>query len=418
MTHYRPYATQESGDHEQVIYDHWLDCVRNETPQKLLNRFHSLFILGQSYPNISIRDSLAQLVMSERDPQTLLPFLNRCCYILINQWQMNPTDKTAIVELVALIEQVQTPGGPHLYDRATRRLRSLIYAFTQSKYFVQLRRIAQFVREKEQASRHEPLVALIGRYPYLYSHCLKNSEDNTAYKQSIYQAQKQAQKKFETDLSRYIALSTLQKGRDPFTNEETLKNPTLLSTQDLHGSLKHFVGPSTCHGTYREMSSGFIRTVDQRMKFQSFKDNLYDYLTADIDPKYGDRRFNQNLRKFLNTISPEYHRQPMTDILKTRTYNRLLNHLVIESRQTPKHIVFMDLITNLGTTRTVGLLLKLVLLARPVKDSLERRLGILFQHYESHQQSSIQWLVRCLEKVNLALTTHFGKLNVSYLAML
>ncbi len=417
VAHYHQHISLGPLNHEQVIYDHLLDCVRNESTDQSLNRFHTLFILGQRYPSPVIRESLEQVLRDASNPEDLILFLNRCCYIFVNHWQMNPQAKAAIGELVSLIDQVTTPGMTRRYDQGTKRLRSIVYQYGKSHYCVQLRRIAEFVRDKGRPSQQEPLISLIDRYPYLYSHCLKSTQEDPAHDRLIRQAQAQAQQKYEQDLSRFMALSVLGEGRSPLTQGEPIKNPTLLSPKDLHQSLTHFVGPSTSQGTYRDMSNRFVRTVDHRVKFQAFKDNLYDYLTADVDPTYGNSRFYKNLREQLITISPEHHLQPVTDILKTRTYNRLLNYLVIESRQAPKHFVFMDLISNLGSTLTVGLLLKLVLLDKSVKFSLERRLGMLFQHYESYQQGAVQWLVRCLEKVNLALASHFGKLNVSYLMM-
>jgi hypothetical protein len=120
----------------------------------------------------------------------------------------------------------------------------------------------------------------------------------------------------------------------------------------------------------------------------------------------------------LQQVSPDQHRSPINDVLVTRTYHQLLNFLVIENRQNPKHFIFMDLISNIGSTHTVGLLLKVVLLSSKVKASLERRLALLFSHYESQQQTTVQWLVRCFEKMNVALTTHFGKLDFSFVNLL
>jgi hypothetical protein len=101
-----------------------------------------------------------------------------------------------------------------------------------------------------------------------------------------------------------------------------------------------------------------------------------------------------------------------------RTCNQVLNFMVIESKQRPNHSVFMDLLNNVGSTLTVGLLLKVVLLCNKVKPYLERRLSILFQHYESQARGSVDWLVRCLEKLNLAWTAHFSAQNLSYVHLL
>jgi len=77
--------------------------------------------------------------------------------------------------------------------------------------------------------------------------------------------------------------------------------------------------------------------------------------------------------------------------------------------------VFIDLISNLGPTQTTGLLLKIVLICHKVKAYLEKRLAILFAHYEFSTRTGVMWLVKALENVNLALSTNFGKVDVSFL---
>ncbi len=79
----------------------------------------------------------------------------------------------------------------------------------------------------------------------------------------------------------------------------------------------------------------------------------------------------------------------------------------------PNHYVLLDLISNIGSLRTIGLLLKIALLSNQIKPELEKRVGILFNHYESRNLDEIKWLVKYLESVNLALVVNFGDVDVS-----
>jgi hypothetical protein len=88
---------------------------------------------------------------------------------------------------------------------------------------------------------------------------------------------------------------------------------------------------------------------------------------------------------------------------------------VVESPQRPNHFIFVDLITNLGATLTIGLLLKIVLLCRKVKPYLEKRFAILFNHYESYTRDGVPWLITSLENLNIALSVHFGAADLSCL---
>ncbi|MEC4982909.1 MAG: hypothetical protein SAK42_02225, partial [Oscillatoria sp. PMC 1076.18] len=77
--------------------------------------------------------------------------------------------------------------------------------------------------------------------------------------------------------------------------------------------------------------------------------------------------------------------------------------------------LFIDLISNLGVARTMGLLLKIALLSRPLKPHLEKRFSILFNYYESQRVREISWLVYSLENLNVALVANFGAIDLSFL---
>jgi hypothetical protein len=406
-------------NHEQVIYDHLLACLQVESSDQILKRFHQLFILGTGYPDTTIRQTLEDFVRLNGQTDPFFPFFNRCCFILVNRWQMTATERGAIPKLLDLLLQVQTVAANASKARSTARLRLLVYHFTQSEHFKHLQRMAEFSRLDKHCSPQQPLLSLIDRYPYIYQHCLVSKEKDTISERAIQLAKIQTEAKFEKDLSQYVTSALFPANRDPNRPLiQTIQNPTLLSDRELTRSIKHYVGKSTQQGTYRDMASHFTKTIAPLPTFKTFKDNLYDYIITDLDANYGRCRFNNQLHEMLKQVSPDQHLSKINDVLVTRTYHQLLNFLVIESRQNPKHFIFMDLISNIGSTHTVGLLLKVLLLSSKVKSSLERRLALLFNHYESQQQATVQWLVRCFEKMNVALATHFGKLDFSFVNVL
>ena len=98
-----------------------------------------------------------------------------------------------------------------------------------------------------------------------------------------------------------------------------------------------------------------------------------------------------------------------------RTSSQLMNFLVVENGKKPEHYVFVDMISNMGVTRTMGLLLKVVLVSGKVKPYLEKRFSILFNHYESFTKDGVPWLVKSLENLQLAFSVHFGKVDLSCL---
>jgi hypothetical protein len=88
---------------------------------------------------------------------------------------------------------------------------------------------------------------------------------------------------------------------------------------------------------------------------------------------------------------------------------------VVESRQYPDHDLFVDMITKVGLTETIGLLLKIVLIYPKVKPYLEKRFSILFDHYETTTCEGVPWLVKSFDHLHLALSIHFGSVDVSLL---
>ena len=140
---------------------------------------------------------------------------------------------------------------------------------------------------------------------------------------------------------------------------------------------------------------------------------MYEYILGSMDTRYSQGSFNKKLFNLLQNTHPECNQQKPTEFLMMRTSSQLLNFLIVDSPSQPEHYIFIDLITNLGVTRTVGLFLKIVLFSKKVRPYLEKRFSILFNHYESFTREGVPWLVRSLENMQLALSVHFGKVDLS-----
>jgi len=148
---------------------------------------------------------------------------------------------------------------------------------------------------------------------------------------------------------------------------------------------------------------------------EPFKNELFDYLKTSLtESSYGKRVFAEKLYKQIQGIFPHSDSQKFTEFLMIRTCSQLLNFLVVESPQNPEHFIFLDLISNLGPLITIGLLIKIVLICNQVKPYLEKRFSILFFHYEDTAPKDIVWLVKALENLNIALSCHFGSMDLTF----
>ncbi|MEG4341886.1 hypothetical protein QUB70_01180 [Microcoleus sp. A003_D6] len=420
---------RQSQEEEQLLYNHWLELVQVEQPAELISRFRTLFVHGIGYPDRTVADALEKIAASTHGAQEFKYILNRCCHILINRWQTYPSKQAAIPELIALFEEAPKIVFGYSRSRSTVSIPQLVNQFTESEQYLTLKRLAKVITHSNEDSSNSKTPAtlalgnLIPRYPYLYKHCLLSDDSTYEQQKIIKKIQVQKQQQFEVNLSQYVAhqVRKAQTARRETSlsfvrNIQPIKNPTLLSDPELFFALKQFVGKVEGADTYRQLAGRFTANACTTQSYSSFKDDLYEYLISSVtDDRYGKRQFNDKLYKQLQNTFPHNDAQKFNEFLMIRTCSQLLNFLVVESPARPNHFVFIDLISNLGPTQTTGLLLKIVLICGKVKPYLEKRLAILFGHYEFSTREGVVWLVKALENLHLALSTNFGNIDVSFL---
>ncbi|WP_228057497.1 AAA-like domain-containing protein [Tychonema sp. LEGE 07203] len=403
----------QSGSNEQRLYDHIVSCVETESPAQVIDRFRKLFIDGMGYPDRAIEATLYSIVSVKRSELNFKYILHRCCYIPINRWQLHSQNKFAIANLVALFKQTSPRFGMSSY--IVKCLQEQIDFFTKSEEFQTIERLVKAVDEDPEPQKqhsHSPLGELICRYPYLYGHSLLSKDSLEEDQRTIKKLEFQRQKQFETNLSQYLNYLV-----EPRNTEigivDTATNPTLLNDAELHLAVREFAGKVAGDRSYKESAQFFLRDARKTSSYSSFKQDLYEYLISSVEPEYGGRQFNDRLYKYIKNTFSENDSVKLNNMLLAGTCNQLFNFLVVESPQHPSHYVFYDLVYNLGPSRTMGLLFKLVLLSGKVKPELEKRLSILFNHYEGKAADEIMWFVKSLENLNVALVVNFGKTDLS-----
>lgn len=410
---------RQSREEEQFIYDHLLERVQSEDPQSLLNDFRRLFIEGIACKDAQVYYALDRLIKSREAEERFYYCFNRCCHILINRWQMTPQSQQAIPELVSLLENLAPVRQSSQGMMSTaNRIRNLVKNFTMSDHYVKLQRLARIIDSKGKSNS---VGTLINRYPYLYDHCLLSEESSQEHQQTVREIKKKIERRFEVSLSRYVTYKVrlAQVARNSELTPESsrlirpVKNPTLLTDKELNKSLKQFVGTVEGGYTYKSLSQNFITHSIYTQTYEAFKNDLYEYLIPSIE--YGKGQFSQKLYNIIQNTLPHCNNQKPSEFLMLRTASQLLNYLVVENSQNPQHYVFIDLISNMGVVRTVGLLMKLVLICRKVKPYLEKRFSILFNHYEGFASEGVPWLIKALENMQIAFSVNFGKADLSCL---
>jgi hypothetical protein len=423
------YYFQDRGSiaEEQLFYDHFLALVEREHPEQLINRVQVLFIDGIGYPHEEIVQALTRLVASKQPSQVFFPVLNRCLHILINRWQLNPRYKSWIPQLIYLFDDRPIHKVGSVYrSRLLGRLHQLIAEFSASDQYLTLRRFAQVVERNtvtETDLESKPLELLIPRYPYLYDHCLISDLGDIEHQHTVQKLKQEQQEKFEQDLSSYVTYhmrrnSLIRRGVNSADQLDQMlgpsSNPTLLTGNEVANGIKFYMGKVQGNSSHKDIANCFSTHTQSVKNFGQFKEELYVYITTSIDPGYGKRRFNPQFSEYLINFLPDHNSAPLTEFLMVRTCSQVLNYLVVESPRRVEHFTFVDLLSNLGPMMTTGVLLRVVLFCKKVKPYLEKRLGILFNHYGKTTSGNVLWLVKSLENMNLALSTNFGSLSLPF----
>ncbi len=393
----------------------------------MIDRFQALFVDGFGYPDRNVVAALDQLLSCHEIDESFRFILNRCCHILINRWQTNTQLQPAIPVLIDLLETTPVGRVPELSrSRSIRRLRQVTHSFLETEQHLALKRLARIIEARQSALPRNrsaaavPLGSLINRYPYLYEHCLVTEDSDLQHQRCVRNMQVEAQHKFEVDLSHYVTYRVRQgrmhrQGQTDFADKlRVVPNPTLLNDQDLVCSLKQFARRRDHGQSYRDGAQRFLLTHDHGASFRQFKEDLFDYIIADVDSSYSQRQFKSILQDHLLITSNDSDGKPVDDFLKVRTCSNLFNLLVVDPSAGRQHYVFLDLINNLGPLQTTGLLLRILLICQKVKPFLERRFSLLFNHYETTSSDTVEWLVTMFENINIALSLNFGSVDLSH----
>ncbi len=395
---------------EQKLYAHLQYYCEIESPQQLIQRFRSLFLGETEYSDSEIWGILTRILDSNCSHQEYSHILNRCSYILINRWLKRRKCQWAIYELVQLFEVLPT-GVPPCWT--AQRLRSLLKRFIQSEQYHALRRLAKAFKDCKNSEPEEPktLDTLIIRYPYLYEHFFLTNDSTDEQRKEIRMMRHRSQSRLEHDLSEYVINRT--RNADQGVILLPTHNPTLLSDQKYYSAVNHFTSKIDGQHTYAELAKEFVKHSRQTRSYRTFKEELYEYVSSSIDPKYGKNSFNKRLYQVLQETLSHNDSQKVNDALLAGTCRKLFNFMVIENSQNPSHFVFVDLLNNLGATSVIGALLKLVLICRKVKRDLEKRFSVLFGHYANFTKEKVFWLVEALENANIAFSLNFGSKKIS-----
>jgi hypothetical protein len=407
---------------EQSICD-WLEMMLQEQGSEATHgAFQRLLMEGKGAEEPTIAQAVEDIALNkdkgvERD---FVRILDRAIHYLVTHWLIaGQTDLISqLIDEVGLLAAHKEP----VYAKLHRRLQQHWKTYSQESYFQRLRKLQIIATQRSNDPNAIPVVAnLLDRYPFLYESNLLAEDASKEYLEIIQKCKRRAQRDYEFRFSQYLTYQIrkayLRQNPDPHKSITVVSNPTLLKSRDLGTAIKSFIGKHKQSESYWDGACEFQALAQpSTMTFAEFKEHLYRYLVKDLPKsKYTQASFKPKLKDYLRSILPENHSKPLDELSQVRTYTQLLNFLLIDSAERPNHVMLIDSLSNFGSTATVGIILKVILICPKAQTSLNHRLSILFNHYYNSPQAEVPWLIKLLENWHIASSIHFGKVDTSML---
>lgn len=406
----------------ELVYHHLADLRRTLPQDELIERFRDLFIVGLDYPAPEVLAALSRIVTAPWADAEFDHVLNRCCYVLINYWWSHSGLKQGTIKLVRLLEAL--PAW-EVVPPTVQMLRDRVKHFVQTEQFTMIQDRARAV-EQEATSGYSDQKTVrdhIVRYPFLYPHLLMQWDQSEEGYHAVRTLQTQQEQQFEADLHRYC-VAYWRSHTAATTMATPVTNPTLLDNTELTQTIQIYTGKVYQDQTYQELADQTRMQMMRSPSFQAAKQHLHTYLTTTIDPRYREHRFDQWLdHQLLNTL-PDKNGQLPQRLWLIQTCCELVAALLAHPvNHVENHLVFMDFNHNLGPTATVGLLLQILLLCRGfvrhqwdvIKSYVSKFLASMFKHYQAATCGEVEWLIECLENLQVAFAIHSDRTDFSWM---
>lgn len=367
---------------QQVVYDFLLDIVKVWPPEDVLEEFRHLFIHHTESISSQTIPAL-HLILFANDEVEFRNTLKRCCYILINNWELSRQFEP-IQALVALFTD------PLLQRRTLsptlKRLRKWLCSFADSQDFQDLKLFAARFSEERTLNRPGEWAS---RYTsYLLVPQYVDETNPIEQREAAKTLSRRLRDKFKFDLAMYTAHA-----QSLAPSHRSLQNPTTLGD----GVLRLIKAIVAKRGdfSYRNLSRLFLEQIHGGT-YLSFKASLTKYLLYTVRSNPISQQIESYLEARLTSLYTEHDADPLDSSLLLRTCNRMIDCLMTENQEMPSPL--FTLVLSQGNCLTLAIiLLKLILISRNSHLYLEVRIADLIRYYESFPREECQWVINFLE---------------------
>lgn len=429
-------ARQPIAKQSSLIYEYLRQFATVQSPSAVIQEFKNLFLQGRNENNKSSQ-VLAKIISSPSGQKQFNAIITDCIHIILDCWAATPESLTSVSEL---IETLDTINQSRSYDRRRKQLIQLVKDYQQSELYFQLRGMIIIINPQETAnvvltnavstnevsssnlsSNNTIFYTYLARYSYLYDYFLPQNSNLNQLRELIKTLQSKRKQDFAISLSKHLIyrvrlkqiaqIKLLSKGAGKAITK--VDNPTLLSERALKKALKQYIGQAENQGTILEQAQLFVTGNNLRNSYQVFKQDLYCFLTKNINPRNSTCNFKNKLKLKLEQIFSQSDTKPLNKTLILQTCRQLFSFLILDPTLPPNPKIYADLIVNLGTDQVMMILIKITLICPESKADLERKLSLIVTHYLQSNIQDIPWLVKSLEHLLIAFSIYFEKIDVS-----
>ncbi|MCB8765340.1 pentapeptide repeat-containing protein [Planktothrix agardhii 1029] len=367
----------------EVIYEFFLHGVQTSSPEVVLDGFEQLFFYLLCPRQPEVQRALETILSVETGESCFHSTIQRCCYILINNWLIKRQHKS-VKNLIQRLSNPPDIDQTYLSIQESRLI-LLVNNFLNSEDYQNVLRCANFARS-DWSSRYQSYL-LVPQY--------LNPRNSREQKEVARNLSKQLKDQYKFDLAMYIARLESPTGRN-----RKLDNPTQLG-DEVVSLIKQTISTQRVFN-YGTQANLFLQNT-QNFNYQELKQCLPQYLMFNLSQQYPANILREKIEEKLQSLYRLHDDKIINKALIIRTCNRLIEFLLIEQGKPPSFL--FNLMIRQGSQLTlVILLLKLVLLGSPCRTYLEICIANLVQFYQDHAEFECQGLIQFLEIFNLVFT--------------
>jgi hypothetical protein len=356
---------------QQVVYDFLLDIVKVWPPEDVLEEFRHLFVHHTESVSSQTIPAL-HLILFANDEVEFRNTLKRCCYILVNNWELARQFESiqALVDLFADPLLRRRTLSPTL-----KRLRKWLCNFVESQDFQDLKLFAARLSEERTLNRPGEWAS---RYTsYLLVPQYVDETNPIEQREAAKTLSRRLRDKFKFDLAMYTAHA---QSSSPSPSHKLVQNPTTLGD----GVLRLIKAIVAKRGdfSYRNLSRLFLEQTHGGT-YLGFSNPISQQIESYLEAK-------------LSGLYLEHDSDTLDPSLLLRTCNRMIDCLMTENQEMPSPL--FTLVLSQGNCLTLAIiLLKLILISRNSHLYLEVRIADLIRYYEAFPREQCQWVINFLE---------------------